>query len=136
MRRVREACQSSRPLSCAKRLRILGFTSPLRKHKAILVELAKFVKPGQYTETFGKRDKLAVMGFSLSSFVTHLAVAENPTIADTAMTAINCNTTGLDLTGPVRSYAPRIASLQRQSRFGNVDTGYLTWVDAIAQINT
>jgi hypothetical protein len=117
--------------------RVSGFTNQLRKQKAILVQLAKLVKSGHYTGTFGKPDKLAVMGFSFGSFVTHFAVAENPTIADAAiLTAINYNTTGLNVNGLVRSFVPRVASLQNPRRFGTLDPGYLTWVDAIAQINT
>lgn len=77
------------------------------------------------------------MGFSFGSFVTHFAVAENPTIADAAiLTAINYNTSALNAGGLVRSFVPRIASLQNPRRFGTLNPGYLTWVDAIAQINT
>ena len=104
---------------------------------ALLVELAKLVKSGQYTASFGQPDKLAVMGFSFGSFVTHFAVAGNPAIADAAiLTAINYNTTGLNLGGLIRSFVPRIASLQNPGRFGTLDAGYLTWVDALVQINT
>ncbi|RSM15039.1 hypothetical protein CEP52_000993 [Fusarium oligoseptatum] len=117
--------------------KVSGFTNQLRKQKAILVELAKLVKDGQYTGTFGKPSKLAVMGFSFGSFVTHFAVAENPDIADAAiLTAINYNTTGLNANGLVRSFVPRVASLQNPRRFGLLDPGYLTWVDSVAQINT
>ncbi|KAF5231478.1 hypothetical protein FANTH_13390 [Fusarium anthophilum] len=117
--------------------KVSGFTNQLRKQKAILVQLAKMVKSGQYTGTFGKPAKLAVMGFSFGSFITHFAVAENPTIADAAiLTAINYNTTGLNANGLVRSFVPRVASLQNPRRFGILDPGYLTWVDATAQINT
>ncbi|EXL99320.1 Alpha/Beta hydrolase protein [Fusarium oxysporum II5] len=117
--------------------KVSGFTNQLRKQKAILVQLAKIVKSGQYTGTFGKPDKLAVMGFSFGSFITHFAVAENPTIADAAiLTAINYNTTGLNAKGLIRSFVPRVASLQNPRRFGLLNSGYLTWVDAIAQVNT
>lgn len=95
------------------------------------------VKNGQYTGTFGKPNKLAVMGFSFGSFITHFAVAENPDIADAAiLNAINYNTTGLNANGLVRSFVPRVASLQNPRRFGLLDPGYLTWVDGVAQINT
>lgn len=117
--------------------RVSGFTNQLRKQKAILVQLAAIVKSGQYTGTFGKPDKLAVMGFSFGSYITHFAVAENPTIADAAiLTAINYNTTGLNVNGLIRSFVPRIASLQNPRRFGSLDPGYLTWVDTLVQINT
>lgn len=117
--------------------RISGFVNQLRIQKAILVELSKKVKSGKYNGNFGKPDKLAVMGFSFGSFVTHFAVAENPWIADAAiLTAINYNTTGLNANGLVRSFVPRIASLQNPRRFGLADPGYLTWADVFAQVNT
>jgi hypothetical protein len=95
---------------------VSGLTNQLRKQKAILIELAKMVKSGKYTGTFGKPDKFALMGFSFGSYVTHFAVAENPTIADAAiLTGINYNLTGINLKGLFRSYAPRIASLQNPS---------------------
>ncbi|KAH6896501.1 Alpha/Beta hydrolase protein [Thelonectria olida] len=117
--------------------KISGFTNQLRIQKAILVELSKIVKSGKYNGSFGKPDKLAVMGFSFGSFITHFAVAENPSIADAAiLTAINYNTTGLNVNGLVRSFVPRIASLQNPRKYGVLDPGYLTWVDVFAQINT
>lgn len=117
--------------------RVSGFTNQLRVQKAILVELTKIVKSGKFTGSFGKPDKLVVMGFSFGSFITHFAVAENPSIADAAvLTGINYNTTGINANGLVRSFVPRVASLQNPRLFGTLDPGYLTWVDAIAQINT
>lgn len=77
------------------------------------------------------------MGFSFGSFITHFAVAENPTMADAViLTAINYNTSALNANGLVRSFVLRIAALQNPARFGLLDPGYLTWVDKIAQINT
>ncbi|KAH6961971.1 Alpha/Beta hydrolase protein [Ilyonectria sp. MPI-CAGE-AT-0026] len=117
--------------------KVSGFTNQLRVQKAILIELTKIVKSGEFTGSFGKPDKLVVMGFSFGSFITHFAVAENPSIADAAvLSGINYNTTGVNANGLVRSFVPRVASLQNPRLFGTLDPGYLTWVDAIAQINT
>ncbi|KAK7430696.1 hypothetical protein QQZ08_002740 [Neonectria magnoliae] len=108
--------------------KVSGFTNQLRVQKAILVELAKTVKSGKFTGTLGKPDKLAVMGFSFGSFITHFAVAEKPGIADAAvLTAINYNTTGLNSNGLVRSFVPRVASLQNPRRFGTLDPGYFKY---------
>ncbi|KAF7555103.1 hypothetical protein G7Z17_g2455 [Cylindrodendrum hubeiense] len=117
--------------------KVSGFTNQLRVQKAILVELAKLVKSGKFTGSFGKPDKLVVMGFSFGSFITHFAVAENPTIADAAvLTGISYNTSAINANGLVRSFVPRIASLQNPRLFGTLDPGYLTWVDVFSQINT
>ncbi|KAF5005274.1 hypothetical protein FDECE_8260 [Fusarium decemcellulare] len=108
--------------------KVSGFTNQLRKHKAILVQLASMVKSGQYTGNFGKPDKLAVMGFSFGSYITHFTVAENPDIADAAiLTAINYNLTGLNAKGLVRSFVPRVASLQNPRRFGTYSPGYFKY---------
>ena len=101
------------------------------------MELASIVRSGAYNGDFGKPDKLAVVGFSFGSYITHFAVAENPGMADAAiLTGINYNLTGLNANGLVRSFVPRIASLQNPARFGALDPGYVTWVDRIAYINT
>lgn len=114
-----------------------GFKNQLRIQKAILVELSKIVKSGEYNGDFGKPKRLALLGFSFGSFVTHFAVAENPTIADAVvLTGINYNLTGLNANGLVRSFVPRVASIQNPRRFGALDPGYLTWADNVAQINT
>ncbi|CAH0042492.1 unnamed protein product [Clonostachys rhizophaga] len=117
--------------------RVSGFTNQLQIHKAILVELAKLVKAGQYTGDFGTPGKLALMSFSYGSYITHFTVAENPTLADAVvLTGINYNTTGLNFKGLVRSFVPRVAALQNPRRFGLLDAGWLTWSDTFAQINT
>lgn len=77
------------------------------------------------------------MGFSFGSYVTHYTVAAYPELFDGAvLTAINYNYTGLNPLGLFRSFVPRIAALQNPRKFGKLDSGYLTWVDVIAQVNT
>ncbi len=77
------------------------------------------------------------MGFSFGSYVTHAAVGSKPDMADAAiLTAIGLNAAAVNSNGLVRSFVPRIASQQNGLRFGDLDNGYLTWVDEFAQINT
>ena len=77
------------------------------------------------------------MGFSFGSYVTHAAVGSQPDMADAAiLTAIGLNATGVNANGLLRSFIPRIASQQDGLRFGELDSGYLTWVDKFSQINT
>ncbi|KAH7121723.1 Alpha/Beta hydrolase protein [Dactylonectria estremocensis] len=117
--------------------KVSGFTNQLRVQKAILVELAKLVKSGKYTGSFGKPGKIVLMGFSFGSFITHFTVAENPTLADGAvLTGIAYNTSAINGNGLLRSFVPRIASLQNPSLYGTLNPGYLTWVDKFAQINS
>lgn len=103
----------------------------------ILKELTKIVKSGQYTTSIGKPEKLAVMGFSFGSYITHAAIGSSPDIADAViLTAIGLNSSGINANGLVRSFVPRIANQQDGEKFGSFDNGYLTWVDVFSQINT
>jgi hypothetical protein len=63
--------------------------------------------------------------------ITHFTVAEQPDIAEAVvLTAIGLNTTvGVNGNGLLRSFEPRIAQVQNPDRFGELDNGYLTWVD-------
>jgi hypothetical protein len=75
------------------------------------------------------------MGFSYGSYITHFTIAGTPDIADAVvLTAIGLNTTGINGNGLLRSFEPRIASGQDQKRFGELDTGYLTWVDIYGMV--
>lgn len=116
--------------------KISGFVNQINIHVDILKELTKIVKGGEYTEAIGKPNKLAVMGFSFGSFITHAAIGSSPEIADAAiLTAIGLDKAGINTNGLVRSFVPRIAKLQ-DKKFAAFDNGYLTWVDKFAQINT
>lgn len=101
----------------------------------MLKELASIVKAGKYTGSIGKPAKTAVMGFSFGSYTTHGAVATTPDIADAVvLTAIGFNDTGLNPNGLVRSFEHRIANVQNPALFGDLDEGYLTWVDKFGLI--
>jgi pimeloyl-ACP methyl ester carboxylesterase len=116
--------------------KISGFVNQINIQVEILKELSKMVKSGEYTEAIGKPDKLALMGFSFGSYITHAAIGTSPDLADAVvLTAVGFNSTGINVNGLVRSFVPRIASLQNE-KFNAWDTGYLTWVDKFAQLNT
>lgn len=118
-------------------LRVSGYENQLSVQVALLQSLSTIVKSGDYTPGIGKPAKLAIMGFSFGSYITHSAVATKPDMADAAiLTAIGLNTTAVNANGLVRSFVPRIANQQNGLRFGDLDNGYLTWVDKFAQINT
>lgn len=115
--------------------RISGYENQLTKASAVIRELSSLVRSGNYTGSIGKPDKIAVMGFSYGSYATHTAIIEDPKIADAViLTAIGFNKTGLNVNGLVRSFVPRIAATQNPFLYGDLDTGYVTWVDKFAQI--
>ncbi|KAH7303809.1 Alpha/Beta hydrolase protein [Stachybotrys elegans] len=116
--------------------KISGYVNQINIQVDILKELSRLVRSGHYTNAIGAPEKLALMGFSFGSFITHAAVGTSPEIADAVvLTAIGLNTTGINTNGLVRSFVPRIANLQ-DNKYAAFDSGYLTWVDRFAQINT
>ncbi|KAK3074712.1 hypothetical protein LTR53_002655 [Teratosphaeriaceae sp. CCFEE 6253] len=117
-------------------LSISGYQAQLNTHVAVLQQLATIIKGGEYTGDIGKPSKLALMGFSFGSYITHNTIATYPELADAViLTAIGLNlTVGVNGNGLLRSFVPRIASLQDATRFGELDTGYITWVDKFAQL--
>jgi alpha-beta hydrolase superfamily lysophospholipase len=117
--------------------RVSGYENQLSTQVGLLQSLSDLVKSGAYTPGIQKPAKLVVMGFSFGSYVTHAAIGTKPDMADAVvLTAIGLNITGVDSNGLVRSFVPRIASQQNGLRFGDLDNGYLTWVDEFAQVNT
>ncbi|KAI0909781.1 hypothetical protein F4823DRAFT_562590 [Ustulina deusta] len=55
-------------------------------------------------------------------------MASHPRLFDAAiLTGINYNTSVINTNGIVRFSAPRVESLQNTPKFGEFDTGYLTW---------
>ncbi|KAK4932159.1 hypothetical protein LTR49_001456 [Elasticomyces elasticus] len=122
-------------LGCGLSTKISGYTAQLNTHVAVLNELATLVKKGEYTGGIETK-KTALMGFSFGSYITHTTIATYPDLADAVLlTAIGLNlTVGVNANGLARSFEPRVASLQNAERFGDLDTGYLTWVDQFGQI--
>ncbi|KAI8955532.1 alpha/beta-hydrolase [Xylaria longipes] len=85
----------------------------------------------------GTPDKVVAMGFALGPYMAHYTMAAHPGLFDAAvLTGINYNTSVINTNSLVRSFVPRVASLQNTHKFGGLDTGYVTWVDGIANINT
>lgn len=115
--------------------RISGYKNQISISIAVLQSIAKIVRSGLYNGAIGKPSKLALMGFSYGSYTTHGAIAEQPDIADAViLTAVGFNSSGLNANGLVRSFEMRVANLQDPEKYGDLDTGYVTWVDKYAQI--
>ncbi len=97
---------------------------------AILEELTKLVRDGQYAGNAGKPSAIVLIGHSYGSGITNALIASNPTIADaatlTGMEYASPNNFGIDI---VLAFGLRVASTQAPPRFADRDTGYLTWPD-------
>ncbi|KAK5174597.1 uncharacterized protein LTR77_001678 [Saxophila tyrrhenica] len=121
-------------LGCGLSTKISGYDSQLSNQVVVLRELASLVRSGKYTGSVGVPAKLALMGFSFGSYIVQTTIAETPDITDSVvLTAIELDVAkGVNANGLVRSFMPLIASSLSEKRFGELDTGYLTWRDVWA----
>jgi pimeloyl-ACP methyl ester carboxylesterase len=101
---------------------------------AVLQGLIGEVRAGKYTGSIGVPEKVALIGFSFGSYITHNVLSATPDLADAAvLTAIGLNVEkGVNGNGLLRSFMPRIASGLNSKRFGELDAGYLSWRDVWA----
>ncbi|KAI0860104.1 alpha/beta-hydrolase [Xylaria cubensis] len=114
-----------------------GYKNQSRMQREVLKELATLVRSGQYTGNSGAPVRVVAMGFALGAYIAHYTMAAHPSLFDAAiLTGVNYNTSVINTNGLVRSFVPRVASLQNSHKFGMLDTGYVTWADGIANINT
>ncbi|MCJ1381429.1 hypothetical protein MMC17_004539 [Xylographa soralifera] len=112
-----------------------GYVNQLSLQVDVLSNLVKGVKAGTYTGSLGMPSKIVVLGFSFGSFVTTTLVATEPTLVDGAiLTGLGYAPTAF---APFfEAYQSRIAATQDPAKFGELDSGVLTWVDVLANINT
>ncbi|TRX94943.1 hypothetical protein FHL15_004028 [Xylaria flabelliformis] len=114
-----------------------GYKNQSRMQREVLKELATLVRSGQYTGNSGAPVRVVAMGFALGAYIAHYTMAAHPSLFDAAiLTGIGYNTSVINTNGLVRSFVPRVASLQNSHKFGRLDPGYVTWADGIANINT
>lgn len=115
--------------------RLSGYVNGVALQVEVLSQLVKLVKTGQYTGSIGTPKSVVVLGFSFGSVVTNTLVSNEPTLMDGAVfTGLGYSPTAF---APfLEAYQPRIASLQNPDKFGQLDTGSLTWVDIFANINS
>ncbi|MCJ1311359.1 hypothetical protein MMC25_005030 [Agyrium rufum] len=112
--------------------KLSGYVIQLSMQVEILKQLAQLVRSGKYTKP-NKPQSLVVAGFSFGSFITNTLVATNPALVDGAIFTGLGFATGVG--SFIEAYNPRLAS-QASPHFSGLDSGYLTWVDLFAQINT
>ncbi|KAI3324486.1 alpha/beta-hydrolase [Xylariaceae sp. AK1471] len=114
-----------------------GYKNQSRMQREVLKELATLIRSGKYTGNSGAPEKVVAMGFAFGGYIAHYTMVAHPGLFDAAiLTGVNYNTSVINTNGLVRSFVPRVASLQSAQKFGELDTGYLTWVDGISNINT
>ena len=100
-----------------------GYIAQLANQVAIVTELAKLVKAGEYVGGLGKPDAVVLVGHSFGSVISLNAVAERPELVDgVVLTGFSLNSTYLNHNGFVEGIALRVASGQQPERWGKLDT--------------
>ncbi|KAI9721798.1 MAG: hypothetical protein M1812_002133 [Candelaria pacifica] len=110
--------------------KISGYVNQPSIQSAILGELTKLVRNGEYTGNVGKPNAVVLVGHSFGSYISNSLMVSNPTIADAAiLTGIAYGSPNDFGTNPFLALGSRIASTQSPSKFSDRDTGYVTWTD-------
>ena len=117
--------------------RISGYVDQLSTQVEILAGLASQLRAGSYTGTVGTLDSVVLVGHSFGSLTSGNVVAKYPALVDAVvLTGLAYSASGIDPKLVLEAFAPRIASKHEPSKFSDLDTGYLTFVDIISHVNT
>jgi pimeloyl-ACP methyl ester carboxylesterase len=99
--------------------------------------LARLLRGGEYTSQIGKPDSIILIGHSFGSFASNNVVTRYPDDVDAVvLTGIAYSTVAWSVNLLIEAFAPRIASQLYPTCFGNLNTGYLTFADIYAHVNT
>jgi pimeloyl-ACP methyl ester carboxylesterase len=103
----------------------------------ILAGLARLLRNGEYTGQVGKAESIVLVGHSSGSVTSSNVINKYPSEVDAVvLTGIAYSTISYGLKILFEAFAPRIASQLYPSCFGELDTGYLTFADIYAHVNT
>ena len=120
--------------------RVSGYSAQLSQQLEITTELARSLKAGRFCGAIGKAEKVALIGHSFGSVISHGVAAYTPELVDAIiLTGYNLNFTGVNFGLAFEGWNPRIASTLDKEFSGKnleLDTGYMSWVDLYANINT
>ncbi|KAK0717924.1 Alpha/Beta hydrolase protein [Lasiosphaeria miniovina] len=117
--------------------RVSGYVAQLSNQVAILAELTKLVKAGQFVGGTGKPPAVVLLGHSFGSVISITALANNLSIADgIVLTGFSLNKTFVNGLGFAEAGAIRIASFQSPAKWRRLDTGYLTNADVLTNVAT
>ncbi|KAI9716886.1 MAG: hypothetical protein M1812_005035 [Candelaria pacifica] len=114
---------------------VSGYTNQASVQAAVLRELTKLVRKGQYTGNTGTPKAIVLVGHSYGSYLSNSLIASDPTIADAAVL------TGIKYGSSIAfnvlvAWGARIASTQAPPKFADRDTGYLSWTDVYTNAET
>ncbi len=117
------------------RSRVSGYTNQASNQVEILASLVQLVRDGKYTGTIGKAKSVVAVGHSFGSQITNILLTRYPSLVDaTVLTGDAYESIPYGGGLLEETIEPRIAS-QLDSKFRELDTGYLTFVDIYAHVN-
>lgn len=104
----------------------------------IIAGLAQLLRDGSYTSTVGKADAIVLVGHSFGSFTSGSVLAKYPSRIDAAILTGIGYSNNPSYSGKVllEGFAPRIAAQLQSNPIYELDTGYLTFADIFAHVNT
>jgi pimeloyl-ACP methyl ester carboxylesterase len=99
-----------------------------------LQQITKLLQSGEYTGNLGVPSKVVHVGHSYGSFLINALLAAAPNLSDGAI--LTGTAYGQSKSVFWASWSLRIASEQVSPRWTGRDSGYLTWVDEVANAAT
>jgi pimeloyl-ACP methyl ester carboxylesterase len=111
---------------------VSGYVAQVSIQEAILEQLVTRIRSG----AFGEKPKhVVLLGHSFGSVISNDVLVKNPGLVDAAIL------TGIGYENPSNTetflmWQPKLARLQSPARWGQLDGGYITWVDVFANIAT
>jgi pimeloyl-ACP methyl ester carboxylesterase len=116
---------------------VSGYTNQASIQISIAVNLARLLRAGQYTSKIGIPKSLVLVGHSYGSLISNIFLAKFPTLADAAVLTGFAYAPQPSYTSVfLASQAARIASVQNPGKYAHLDTGYITFADLFAHVNT
>lgn len=110
--------------------RISGYVLQASIQGAIIAELAKVIRAGQLGTPVSK---IALVGHSLGSVFSNIALHSNSNLVDAAvLTGIAYNNTTKGVSDQAKQN--RLAKLQEPLKWGHLDGGWNTWIDVFSNI--
>ncbi|KAF2663170.1 alpha/beta-hydrolase [Microthyrium microscopicum] len=116
--------------------KVSGWTNQASIQVEILASLIQLVRNGNYTGPVGKAKSIVAVGHSFGSQITNVLLTKYPSIVDAAILTGDAYES-IPYGGALleETIEPRIANQLDPKIFGELDTGYLTFVDIYAHVN-
>ena len=128
-------CYFDPPRSSARSDRVSGWSAQLSEQIQILAELSKLIKALKYTGSLKASPKIALLGHSFGSAITHGVTTYDPTLMDAViLTGYGMNSTAFNFNLVEAGWSLRVADEEHNFKDAGFDAGYITWDDVWTNI--